>query len=70
MPIATKEREKAGVQGTVSFFFHEGRDKNGKPSARVFAVSNKHILCVDTTMNYQFKGNGAPRQLVRVCGFR
>ena len=64
MPIATKERKKAGVQGTVSFFFHEGRDKNGKPSARVFAVSNKHILCVDTTMNYQFKGNGAPCQLV------
>ncbi|KAI0062660.1 hypothetical protein BV25DRAFT_1870174 [Artomyces pyxidatus] len=59
--ITKKEREGVDVQGTVLFFnFHEGRDKNGDPSVRVFAVSNKHVLC----------GNGAPRQLVRVCGFR
>ena len=64
MPIATKEREEAGAQGTILFFFHKGRDKNGEPSARVFAISNKHILRADMTMDYQFKGNGTPCQLV------
>src|SRR5712672_1198547 len=69
MPIARKEREEADAQGTVSFF-HENKDKNGEPSARVLAVSNKHVLRADTTVNYQFMGTGAPRQYVRVCGFR
>jgi hypothetical protein len=70
MPIATKEREEADAQGTVSFFFHENKTKNGEPSARVLAVSNKHVLRRDTTVDYQFMGSGAPRQFVRVCGFR
>lgn len=70
MPIATKQREKEDAQGTVSFFFHENKDKNGDPSARVLAVSNKHVLRADTTVDYQFMGTGAPRQFVRVCGFR
>ncbi|KAF8600150.1 hypothetical protein BDV93DRAFT_608826 [Ceratobasidium sp. AG-I] len=67
MPIATKER--ADAQGTVSFFFHEIKYENGEPSTRVLAVSNKHVLCADTTVDYQFMGTGAPRQYVRVCGF-
>ena len=69
MPIATKEREDADFQGSVSFF-HENKDKNGEPSARVLAVSNKHVLRQDTTADYQFMGSGAPRQFVRVCGLR
>ena len=70
MPIATKERENEDAQGSVSFFFHENKTKNGEPSARVLAVSNKHVLRKDTTVDYQFMGSGAPRQFVRVCGFR
>jgi hypothetical protein len=70
MPIATKEMEDADAQGSVSFFFHENKDKNGEPSARVLAVSNKHVLRQDTTVDYQFMGRGAPRQIVRVCGLR
>jgi hypothetical protein len=70
MPITTKEREGADAQGSVSFFFHENRDKHGNPSARVFAVSNKHVLREDTTVDYQSMGSGAPRQYVRVCGLR
>ena len=70
MPIATKERENTDAQGTVSFFFHENKDKNGEPSARVLAVSNKHVLRKGTTVDYQFRGSGAPRQYVRVCGLR
>ena len=69
MPIATKEREVEDAQGIISFF-HENRDKHGDPSARVLAISNKRVLRKDTTVDYQFKGVGAPRQYVRVCGFR
>ena len=34
------------------------------------SVSNKHVLRADTTVDYRFMGPGAPRQYVRVCGFR
>ena len=70
MPIATREREDTDAQGSVSFFFHESKDRNGDPSARVLGVSNKHVLRADTTVDYQFMGVGAPRQYVRVCGMR
>ncbi|KAF8125025.1 hypothetical protein EV363DRAFT_1402708 [Boletus edulis] len=60
---------EADAQGTVSFFFHENKTKNGEPSARILAVCNKHVLRQDTTVDYQFMGSGAPRQYVRVCGF-
>jgi hypothetical protein len=36
----------------------------------VLAISNKHVLCADTTVDYQFMGTGASRQYIRVCGFR
>ncbi|KAG9084188.1 hypothetical protein FRC06_004179, partial [Ceratobasidium sp. 370] len=49
MPIATREREEEDAQGSVSFFFHENKDKNGNPSKRVLAVTNKHVLRKDTT---------------------
>ncbi|KAJ2927242.1 hypothetical protein H1R20_g9853, partial [Candolleomyces eurysporus] len=62
MPIATKERENTDALGTVSFFFHDG--------TRVLGVSNKHVLRADTTVDYEFKGSGAPKQYVRVCGIR
>ncbi|KLO15344.1 hypothetical protein SCHPADRAFT_938823 [Schizopora paradoxa] len=65
MPIAAKERE-----GSVSFFFHENRDKDGAPSNKVFGVSNKHVLRKDTTVDYDYRGPGAPRQYLRVCGDR
>lgn len=65
MPIAAKEME-----GSVSFFFHENRDKNGAPSNKVFGVSNKHVLRKDTTVDYEHKGAAAPRQYIRVCGDR
>ncbi|EUC59234.1 hypothetical protein RSOL_304890, partial [Rhizoctonia solani AG-3 Rhs1AP] len=70
MPIAMREMEGTDVQGAVSFFFHETKYKNGEPSARVLAVSNKHVLCADTTVDYQFRGTNAARQYVRVCGLR
>ncbi|KAF9076290.1 hypothetical protein BDP27DRAFT_1380351 [Rhodocollybia butyracea] len=64
-PTHYVRRPKADAQGTVSFFFHENKYKNGEPSARVLAVSNMHVLRADTTVDYQFMGTGAPRQFVR-----
>ncbi|KAJ2924403.1 hypothetical protein H1R20_g12699, partial [Candolleomyces eurysporus] len=34
------------------------------------ARGNKHVLRADTTVDYEFKGSGAPKQYVRVCGIR
>lgn len=70
MPIAAKEMEADDAQGSVSFFFHENRDKDGAPSNKVFGVSNKHVLRKDTAVDYAFRGAGASRQYVRVCGDR
>lgn len=70
MPIAPKEMDVDDAQGSVSFFFHENRYKDGAPSKRVLGVSNKHVLRKVTTLDYEFKGAGAPRQHVRVCGSR
>lgn len=70
MPIATKEREDDDAQGSVAFFFHENKTKHNEPSARVLGVSSRHVLRKTTTDDYQFKGAGAPPQLVRVNGSR
>lgn len=69
IPITTKESEADDAQGTVGFFFHENRTRHGEPSARVFGVSNCHVLRKTITIDYEFKGGaGAARQLVRVAG--
>ncbi|KAI0287829.1 hypothetical protein BC826DRAFT_1188789 [Russula brevipes] len=70
MPITIEEREADDVQGSVGFFFHENKTRRGEPSARVFGVSNCHVLREETTIDYEFKGAGAPPQLVRVAGSR
>ncbi|KIN98805.1 hypothetical protein M404DRAFT_30957 [Pisolithus tinctorius Marx 270] len=69
MPIAAAEREAAGAQRSVALFFHENKDNDGNPSARVFTVTNCHVLREDTTTTYEFRGAGAPRQHVRLARF-
>jgi hypothetical protein len=69
MPIGTAEREDADAQGSVTLFFHENKDKRGAPSAKVFGVSNCHVLREDATIEYEFKGAGAPPQHVRLAEF-
>ena len=68
IPIATEEREVQDAQGTLGFFFHENRDKNGHPSNKVFGVSNHHVLRKTVEEQFEFKGAGACPQYVRVCG--
>lgn len=70
IPITAKEREADDAQGSVGFFFHENKTERGDPSARVFGVSNCHVLREKTTIDYEFRGTGAVRQLVRVAGIR
>ncbi|KAL5530946.1 hypothetical protein ACEPAG_3822 [Sanghuangporus baumii] len=67
MPITAAERED---EGSVAFFFLENKDRRGNASARVFAVSNCHVLRKDTSVPCQFDGGGAPPQHVRLAGFR
>ena len=67
IPIATQGMK--GAQGTLTLFFHEGKDKNGDPSNKVYGVSNCHVLRENTTIDYEYK-EGAPRDFVRVCGVR
>ncbi|KZT25965.1 hypothetical protein NEOLEDRAFT_1156078 [Neolentinus lepideus HHB14362 ss-1] len=62
MPIVAEEREAADAQGNVTLLFHENKDMCGNFSARVFAVSNCHVLRERTIVTYEFKGPGAPRQ--------
>ncbi|KAI6147674.1 hypothetical protein BKA82DRAFT_1003578 [Pisolithus tinctorius] len=69
MPIASAEREATDTHGGVALFFRENEDDDGDPSAKVFAVTNCHILRKDTIITYEFKGAGAPRQHVRLAGF-
>jgi len=70
MPIDTAEREAVDAQGTVTLFFHENKDRHGDPSNKVFGISNCHVLRKHTTVDYKFKGTGAPPQYVRLAGFR
>lgn len=70
MPIAAKELDADDAQGSVAFFFHENKRKDGSSSARVLGVSNCHVLRKHTGVDYEVKGAGAPRKLVRVAGKR
>jgi len=70
VPIATAERPDA--QGSVGFFFHEGRDKQGNVSDRVLAVTCHHVIFETTkthNVKYELKGAGAPRKYVRLHSF-
>lgn len=67
VPIATAERPDA--QGSVGFFFHEGRDEQGDVSDRVLAVTCHHVLFETTkthNFKYELKEAGAPRKYVRL----
>ncbi|KAG8815018.1 hypothetical protein FRC17_000886 [Serendipita sp. 399] len=67
VPLATEEMEEEDSQGTLTFWFHENRDKNGDPSDKVYGVSNCHVLRKNTAVKYEHK-DGAAKKLVRVCG--
>ncbi|EKM82032.1 hypothetical protein AGABI1DRAFT_105407 [Agaricus bisporus var. burnettii JB137-S8] len=67
VPIAAEEMED--VQGTLTLWFHENKDKDGNPSDKVYGVSNCHVLRKNTTVDYEHR-RGATMNYVRVCGSR
>ena len=69
IPLATEGMEAEDAQGTLTLWFHENKDKDSKPSKKVYGVSNCHVLREDTTVNFEHRG-GAPMDHVRVCGMR
>ncbi|XP_006462151.1 hypothetical protein AGABI2DRAFT_186201 [Agaricus bisporus var. bisporus H97] len=68
VPIAAEEVEE-DVQGTLTLWFHENKDKDGNPSDKVYGVSNCHVLRKNTTVDYEHR-RGASMNYVRVCGSR
>ncbi|KIM29465.1 hypothetical protein M408DRAFT_113804, partial [Serendipita vermifera MAFF 305830] len=70
MPLATAQRKDSDAQGSLTLYFHEGKDKHGNPSDKVLGVSNCHVLRKTTDVDYEFRGSGAPKQYVRVNGLR
>jgi hypothetical protein len=65
IPIA---RLSDDAQGTLAFLFREVKDNNGRPSDKILALTNKHVVSVDTTTNYDY--NEAHSQHIVVCGER
>ncbi|KIJ08780.1 hypothetical protein PAXINDRAFT_88366, partial [Paxillus involutus ATCC 200175] len=71
IPLAVEALANVDVQGSLGLFFHEGKDRRGKKSTRVMALTNKHITSSDTTQDYEYSGrSGAPQQFIRNCGSR
>ncbi|KAG8941346.1 hypothetical protein FRC04_004592 [Tulasnella sp. 424] len=62
MPLATREKEDDDAQGSLTLYFHEGKDKHGNASDKVLGVSNCHVLRKNTTVDYVFRGSGGPKQ--------
>ncbi|KAF9075531.1 hypothetical protein BDP27DRAFT_1380708 [Rhodocollybia butyracea] len=70
MPITTREMAANDTQGSVAFFFHENKYKNGDISNRVLAVSNCHVLRNSTNIDYEHKGAGSSPPIVQLAGHR
>ena len=66
IPVARQTPDDGA--GTVTLLFKEVKTRDGEPSTRVLAITNKHVACVDTTTDYRFDGtNLLP---ILVCGER
>ncbi|KAI0647128.1 hypothetical protein C8Q79DRAFT_925748 [Trametes meyenii] len=65
IPIA---RASDDAQGTVTLFFKEVKTREGDPSDRVLALTNKHVASLVTTTHYDY--DAADPQTILVCGER
>lgn len=70
LPLAAEEMEDDDSQGSLAFFFHEGEDKWGNPSERVFGVTTKHVARKVTNVDYELGRSGAAKAYIRVCSSR
>ncbi|KAF4623360.1 hypothetical protein D9613_001403 [Agrocybe pediades] len=63
IPIA---RASDDAQGTITLLFREVKTSNGDPSNTILALTNKHVVSLDTTTDYDF--DPANPQSILVCG--
>ena len=69
VPLTTEDMEDDGSQGTLTLWFLENKTNDGKPSDKVYGLSNCNVFRKNTTVDYSLKG-GAPKDHVRICGMR
>jgi hypothetical protein len=70
VPLAPQAVQVKDGQGTLGIFFHEGKDKDGSKSDRVFAFTNKHVASENPATDYELGRSGARKQWIRNCGLR
>ncbi|KIY70454.1 hypothetical protein CYLTODRAFT_371021 [Cylindrobasidium torrendii FP15055 ss-10] len=73
IPVARQTDNKGEVEqeGTIAFLFKEVKTRDGAPSSRVLAVTNKHVVFdseSERETQYRFDGTNQVRMLV--CGGR
>lgn len=49
VPLAAQDLDEGDSQGTLTLWFHENLSKDGKPSDKVFGVTNCHVLFFERT---------------------
>ncbi|CUA73609.1 hypothetical protein RSOLAG22IIIB_10910 [Rhizoctonia solani] len=66
LPIAYKD-----AQGSLGFYFHVNKDRNGDPSDEVMGVTCKHVL-KNTKTRYQYTSRdiGQASEQIRACGMQ
>ncbi|KAF8875882.1 hypothetical protein CPB84DRAFT_1752574 [Gymnopilus junonius] len=73
VPLAAQAMANADTdsQGSLGLYFHRGKDRHGKKSKEVMAITNKHVVSKKTNEDYEYIGlRGARKQYIRNCGHR
>ncbi|GJJ13251.1 hypothetical protein Clacol_007502 [Clathrus columnatus] len=70
-PLAAQDMADIDSWGSLGLFFHRGKDRHGKKSKEVMAITNKHVVSKKTNEDYEYSGRqGARKQYIRSCGHR
>jgi hypothetical protein len=69
VPLTTQESQDIDKQGSLTLFFHEGKDERGNISDKVLGLTNCHVLRKDTTVDYDHRTSDSTK-LVRLHGAR
>ena len=71
VPLAAQDMADTDSQGSLGLYFHRGKDRQGKKSKEVMAITNKHVVSKKTNEDYEYSGRqGARKQYIRNCGHR
>ncbi|KAH9943510.1 uncharacterized protein BXZ73DRAFT_74441 [Epithele typhae] len=69
IPLVAQDMAYTGSQGSLGLYFHRGKDKHGKKSQEVMAITNKHVVSKKTDADYEYP-QGARKQYIQNCGHR